>query len=344
MLPADHGDCLLIEYGEAATPNRILIDGGTQRTFEPLRQRLAKIGNPAPLDLVVVTHVDTDHIGGALALMAEDPPLIAPADVWFNAYHHLTPDRLGPRHGEALSTAIEDAGFPWNVAFDGASVVVPDDGLLPRVALPGDASIVLLSPRWQELDRMKSRWEEELKKAGLVPGAGLHPDDVLGKRPPPGAIDMDALLRKRFQGDRAPANGSSIAFLFEHDDKRVLFGADAHVGPLETALTRLGVNRDAPLELDAFKVAHHGSMANVSAELLARLRCKRFLLSTSGDVFGHPNPEAIARIVSGAGAKTLVFNYDSDYTRPWARVSLREAHDYEALYPDEGQEGYVVQL
>ena len=32
MLPAEDGDCLLIETGEDAAPHRILIDGGRKRT------------------------------------------------------------------------------------------------------------------------------------------------------------------------------------------------------------------------------------------------------------------------------------------------------------------------
>ena len=37
MLPAQQGDALWIEYGSAAKPHRILVDGGTPPTVEQVR-------------------------------------------------------------------------------------------------------------------------------------------------------------------------------------------------------------------------------------------------------------------------------------------------------------------
>jgi|KBSSwiStaDraftv2_1062776.scaffolds.fasta_scaffold25870_7 hypothetical protein len=40
MLPAQHGDALWIEYGSGSDTNRILIDGGTIKTYPFLAKRL----------------------------------------------------------------------------------------------------------------------------------------------------------------------------------------------------------------------------------------------------------------------------------------------------------------
>lgn len=330
MLPAHHGDALLIEYG--STPRRILIDGGTPHSFDAVARRLARIGRPARLDLMVVTHVDDDHIGGSLALLMQKPKVVAPRQIWFNAYKHLfPPDQLGAAQGEGLTTAIERAGVAWNTAF-GHNVVAPKQGELPTVRL-GGATITILSPTWPKLEAMRKVWVKACTSAHLLPGEGAEPSDVLGKRPPPRDIDVEELVKVKFRRDSAPANGSSIAFLFEYDGKRLLLTGDAHPDALISSIDRLG----APLSVDVWKISHHGSRANTSSKLLETVACRHYLISTNGDSFGHPDPEAIARIVKRPGRKTIHFNYDTDYTRPWADSDLREQYDYEATYPvDDG--------
>lgn len=338
MLPARHGDCLLVEYGTGAAVHRLLIDGGTPETLPALRTRLEALGPPVALELLVVTHIDADHIGGVLALIEKAPGLVAPADVWFNAYKHLS-DVLGAAQGEKLSSAILASGFHWNMAFKEKSVVVPNEGALPTVPLAGGATITLLSPYWPDLGRLRTAWEKEVKEAGIEPGSGAQPSDVLGKRPPPITLDVDALASDPFQSDTAPANGSSIAFLFEYGHQLVLFGADAHPGVLERSIERLG---DTPLELAACKLSHHGSRGNTSAALLGRIRCPKFLVSTSSAVFGHPDPETLARIVERPGSKTLYFNYESDYTRPWLKASLKSRYDYSVVFGNDPTGHLVV--
>ncbi len=70
-LPAERGDCLLIEYGEdAADPHRILIDCGPKLTYPRLKARIEAIPKgKRHFELFVVTHVDDDHIGGALEFL-----------------------------------------------------------------------------------------------------------------------------------------------------------------------------------------------------------------------------------------------------------------------------------
>ncbi len=67
MLPAAHGDALWIEYGTGRNIRRILIDGGPARSYEMgLRRRMAMIPEQQrKFELVVVTHIDADHIDGS---------------------------------------------------------------------------------------------------------------------------------------------------------------------------------------------------------------------------------------------------------------------------------------
>src|SRR4051812_424731 len=70
LLPAKDGDSLLVTYGDQRRTRHLLIDGGRASSYPMIKPVLASIGEP--LDLLVVTHVDQDHILGVLA-MFKDP-------------------------------------------------------------------------------------------------------------------------------------------------------------------------------------------------------------------------------------------------------------------------------
>lgn len=75
-LPAEEGDCLLLHWGTRKKPVIALIDGGPGRVYENhLRPRLdelvANLGvDQLPLELVMVSHMDSDHIVGIKKLLA----------------------------------------------------------------------------------------------------------------------------------------------------------------------------------------------------------------------------------------------------------------------------------
>ena len=115
MLPARNGDALWIEYGDAESPRRIIVDGGTEGSFEDgLRARIESLpAGERRFELLVVTHVDSDHIAGVLELVRDDALGATYGDVWFNAWRHLpaTVEELGPVEGELLTRAADGLGI-----------------------------------------------------------------------------------------------------------------------------------------------------------------------------------------------------------------------------------------
>ena len=72
MLPAAHGDCLWIEYGSGSTVHRILIDGGPAHAYPALRERILHLpADERRFDLLVITHIDADHIEGIIRLLLD---------------------------------------------------------------------------------------------------------------------------------------------------------------------------------------------------------------------------------------------------------------------------------
>ena len=139
MLPGGHGDALVVEYGKTNDPHQMLIDVGTFHTWDGVRTELLR-RHKDRYEIFVVTHVDEDHIGGAIALL-DDPDLKQRVDhVWFNGFVHCESggNVLGPVNGEQLTTRIVEGGFRWNEGFTpkvsnavGGPVVVPSAGGFP---------------------------------------------------------------------------------------------------------------------------------------------------------------------------------------------------------------------
>jgi hypothetical protein len=364
MLPADHGDCLLIEYGDAQKPRRILIDGGTQHSYPLLKKKIESLPDErAEFELFVITHIDADHIGGSLELLREIEELekeVVFRDVWFNGWHHIT-GVLGPKQGELVTDHLLRRELPWNKDFAGIAVVVPDNGDLPVVDLPDGLRLTLLSPNWEKLGKLKTVWEKAIAKAELELGNVKDKDKyftassgLLGNDVP----DVEKLSATPFTTDKTAPNGSSIAFLAEYDDgqktTRCLFTGDAHPGILQKSLARLIADDRNPgiengkLNLDAFKVSHHGSKNNLSRELIESVVCPKFLFSTNGQQFKHPDRESVARVINFARSKTdeieLVFNYKTDLNKIWEDIGLQEKYNYRTTYPQGADEGTVIEL
>ena len=324
LLAAAHGDGIWIEYGDQDQPHRILLDGGPASTYaRGLRARMAEAaataGGPVAFELFVVTHIDADHIDVPLILLRDPGVAGTFGDIWFNGYAQIAPevDSFAPLQGEFLTSILGDrvAALPWNAAVDRQAVMVPDEGPLPAFELDGGMRLTVLSPGRRELERLRARWTSAIRD--FTPGDLDEARRRLEARKdyePPEAPPV--FSDTSFGGDRTPANGSSIALLAELGDHAVLLAGDAHARVLAENLRRLAAERSVPaIRLDAFKLPHHGSMGNLTPEVLDAVSCSQFLFSTNGAKFDHPDAATVDLILEHVpGPVELCFNYRSDST------------------------------
>ena len=93
LLKAESGDCVLLQL---ANKRCILIDCGYKSTYEnelkPLLLRLSSEGYV--ISLLIITHYDEDHIGGAISFLKDNgdnlnPNIIQIEEIWFNGIFNL---------------------------------------------------------------------------------------------------------------------------------------------------------------------------------------------------------------------------------------------------------------
>lgn len=93
MLKAAEGDCLFLDFHYSGNIFSMLIDTGPMSCWEsvlkPFLDGLCENGRL--INVLVITHFDSDHIGGALRLFAEDKYSSLVDQVWFNGPRQIVP-------------------------------------------------------------------------------------------------------------------------------------------------------------------------------------------------------------------------------------------------------------
>lgn len=388
MLPAAHGDCLWIEWldsnsdPDSPATRRLLIDGGPASTYHHLYERICSLPpNDRHFELLVITHIDADHIEGVLRLLLEPDLGVTFGDVWFNGWEQIKdlPGRPGGmlniEHGQMLTDllgGLVDRGvLTWNGHFGGEAVMT-GAGVEP-LALRGDAEVHVVGPTVERLITLRDEWEDAidmhvdgtpaaylptlLDTAKYRPLSGDFPaieelvpepfvavgdfvpegdDDQgsghLGFGPAPERGDSTPAAAESYSGqgkdpgsDTSVANGSSIAIVLTHRNSAdrhtaLLLAGDAFAVDLLSGVTALAQAgklrvRGGRLVIDAFKLPHHGSVGNLTAELIGAIDCRDYLVSTNGATFHHPHRDALELIAASqkrAGKPRFHFNHRTD--------------------------------
>jgi beta-lactamase superfamily II metal-dependent hydrolase len=336
---------LLVSCRHGTSTWRLLVDTGPDECWPTLKARLESLPSDAQgrrhVDLVVISHIDHDHIGAAKALFNDRSLGLSFGDIWFNAPPR--PATRGVAEGQTLAELLgaQPTALPWNRAWAGAVAVTPADRLfveLPSAA--GQPRLTLLSPNATTLDVLFKVWDKELRTLARPSKQQAAPAVSRGM------LDVQALAAKKTPLDHAPANGSSIALLLEHEGASVLLAADAHATVLVPALRALAAHRGAtlPWKVDVFKLSHHGSRANVTVDLLNTVQAHHYVVSTNGAIFDHPDDEAIARtVLHGGTPQTIWFNYANEHSARWATASL-QAWGSSVKAPATGATGVTLEI
>ena len=320
ILQAFNGDAIHINYeDEKGASKNVVIDSGPSPAYSKKGPKgKAVYGDFFALvtelekkeefiDLLIVTHIDDDHIDGLLKWIKTDLEaykLIG--QVWFNSGKLIAKYLNEPENPELEIALTSDENFETSVkqgiTFES---YITDNGLLLTEIIYaskelefGPLHFEFLSPNRQKLNDL------------LVLGKKEAPDyDTSGERGDYTKTLKELLEIDHFISDTRCANGSSIAFILSYETKKYLFLGDSHPGVICEQLKKLNYDESNPLAVEFVKISHHGSAANTCPGLLKFITSDHYILSTDGLQHGHPDKSLIARIISHNPKSTIRFNY-----------------------------------
>jgi hypothetical protein len=324
VVRAGKGDCLLLHYGTKNKPRVVLIDGGHYSVYFPhLKPRLEQIkktriqqNKPLVIDLLMVSHVDEDHIQGILEFtkdLADDDKQFAQIlGFWHNSFENVIEDDLPME----VKTTFTNKFGP--ASMDG---VLPDDMTLD---VDEDEEVIISSLkilasvkqgaelRGRIINKLRAELNVEFGGEPIVADKSAEPieidDDLKFTVAGPMQPELDALRKKHKQWleglrkaakspedvlsaytDKSVANLSSIVILAESGDKSILLTGDARGDRILEGLELVGaIEPGGTREVDVLKVPHHGSANNLTQKFFERITAKHYVFSGNGE---HGNPE-----------------------------------------------------
>jgi glyoxylase-like metal-dependent hydrolase (beta-lactamase superfamily II) len=307
-LRAKHGDALLLHYGTPAKPKLAVIDGGPGGVYaDAVRPRLTEIraergladDEPLDIELMMVSHLDADHITGLLELMrklrdleqARKPLPWRIARFWHNAFDDLTGGKAGGAAVASTNAALQtaSAGDPTFPQIEGSSLVLasvgqgrelrdlvkffdldgnpPFKGIVkePHAPIKLDGlELTVIGPDEANLAKLQKDWNTKVK-------------ELLAKKSKSAKAELAAYV------DESVYNLSSIVVLAKAGGKTMLLTGDARGDFTLTALRRAKLLDDGkPLKVDLLKLPHHGSDRNVRQDYFDNIRAKHYVISANG--------------------------------------------------------------
>ena len=288
ILQAGTGDSIWVSHNK----KNIVIDGG--KSTAAIRARYDKMPQDEIIDLLVVTHIDSDHIAGIIALvkhMKENGEIHRLKQVWFNFPKNEETDEYSLGEGNELTSfLLEIDGLCWNNN---------TSELLGSMIEVGEIRLHVLAPDHDVANEYKTKEPDEL---------GVRLDDWHNDlRTLIDNVDDDDI-------DEGGPNSQSIIILAECEGKKLLLPGDSTPEELCDALQYYNKINGAPLELDFMKLPHHGSTRNVTKNILDEVTCSNFIISTKkNEKYYFPNKETIAKLIRyrerADKAINVYFNY-----------------------------------
>ena len=315
--------------------------------YTGIARRLGEL-EPRHVDrLVLGAHIDADHIEGMILAVNDRDLGLEISEVWYNGYPQLSKELAAP-HGEILGALISERGLDWNEDFRRGAVKATTSGeSLTTVRLPGDLIITVLAPAQSDLRALHDYWLAACEEAGRrwINRGTLK-------------LLHEKLIRTRGTGiwasNRSTSNGSHVTVAARIRPSLTAAALSCSpstetVGCCSPATRRPALHglsdpprsaRNRAIELSDFKVPHHGSANNITREIIEMAPAERYLFSSTGSHFNHPDDSAVATVLRyGRRGAELVFNYSNPRTRQWGIESLREQYRHTTRYPEPGMSG-----
>lgn len=329
-LPAQFGDCLLLHYGAAEKPGVILIDGGPGGVWkESLRPRLEALAAARPgfrINLMMVSHIDDDHVVGLVeftgawreAAEADRPWPFPVREVWHNSFERVS-NAKDIDAVKASVTASAGAASIEEVDLEEAGIEYSEER---RDALKVLASVAKGKRLRDDLEALQvpvnTGFEGNLVRPGEGPSVPYRLGPELELHIVAPLPDQLTALRKEFAKELKPdsalaaytdgsvPNLSSIAVIAQLGGRTMLLTGDARGDYLRDGLEQEGkLGPDGRLHVDIFKLPHHGSDRNIARDFFEIVTADHYVASADG-TFVNPDRPTLEMLIDARGR-------DADY-------------------------------
>lgn len=345
FLKAFNGDCIHISFNDNdGSPRNILVDGGIGNTYQTAK---SKKGKPLEgdlkilimdlrekgqcIDLLIVTHVDDDHIGGILRWFDYDGDAVAMvSEVFFNTGGLIAKQLDKPENPDLIPMfypSDEETETSIGQGINFAEHIINAGIWFEELIIQGKELIRFnmkfrfLSPDKKKLEKLLKEWKK--KDPDLETAA--HENDYSRSL-------KEHLSKDFFEEDNAPANGSSISFILTAKGKHFLFLGDAHPSVLVKGLEHFGYSKEKRIKSSMTKLSHHGSKANTSRELLQMIDSDSYVISTDGNIHQHPNKQFLARLIDEKKDCRIYFNYEERLDIIFSEQDRKDFPDFQTAY------------
>ena len=362
VIRARKGDCLMVHYGSKDDPHLVMIDGGPKGVYGPhLKPRIEQIRKDRELDkkesltvdLLMVSHVDDDHIQGILDLTREmrvnkdgqKPQPIQVLDFWHNSFENIinhTPDEL---------TASFKSQFPAAVGGDPPNDMTVDRededeetitstlkvlaSIQQGAQLRHDAELLEFPPNVEFDEKLvlaegKNSFDMENGLTLTVVGPMLPELQKLHKKHQEWLKDLKAKGMEPEDAladyvDKSVPNLSSIVVLAEVEGKKILLTGDARGDKVLEGLELVElVEPGGKLHVDILKVPHHGSSNNLDDDFFERITADHYVFSGNGE-HGNPERESLEMLLAARGNE----DYEIHLTYPIEEIDAGRKADWE---------------
>jgi beta-lactamase superfamily II metal-dependent hydrolase len=360
IIQAEFGDALLVEFGKTKS-KFILIDGGPANVFDNyLKEELLDIvGEGGTLELLVISHVDDDHIKGIVDLLVElkragdmdEKPMLNVKNLWHNSFSDvIDPDGSVTNRLTDIYTVLGQnavASPNATMVFEGIKEGNKVTGLAAGLKIPvneqstggfftleksNDAiafdnlSIEIIGPTKENLEALKEKWEEWLEKQK--------------KKIEKGKVDSLAMA------DRSVPNLSSIVFLMTVGKKTVLFTGDARADFIYQGLKkRKMLDEDGSMHVNVLKVPHHGSDRNIDRAFFENVTADTYIISANGK-YGNPDYATLTWIIESANQQErkiqIIVTNQTDMTKKIQKDYSPKEWGYSIRFIAEGKSSILL--
>jgi len=236
----------------------------------------------------------------------------------------VEPVEISTRQGSSLAALLLGGGYHWN---SGGGTLCINSADTPLIELGPNVRLRVIGPPVDRFAQLHRQWVAALRRMGFIGAIGTSDafDDAfeflsafkelqssVRVGPPKLSNSENRSLDESYSADNSLINGSSISLIVEVGSSRILFLGDSWAEDIEASLQALP-NAIFPMNFDAIKISHHGSLHNTSPALLKLIDAPVFLISSNGERHCHPDFAILKAIVDRPSdfQRDIYFNYST---------------------------------